>query len=129
MDVLASYFIYAFIGLSFAALSLGFLETEGLEIFYILFELDYYISVSSLFTNIQDATAFVYSTFFTSFVFYLFVIASFLIRFLRPIQFMLLPVMHWVSISRNPIKSFVGIAGGMAFSLEAMKRLFPDIGR
>nr|VFJ49158.1 MAG: hypothetical protein BECKFW1821A_GA0114235_102210 [Candidatus Kentron sp. FW] len=129
LDVLASYLIYIFIGLGFVALLFGLLAGEGFEWFYRLFQLDFHINVLSHFTDIQNATAFVYSTFFTSFIFYLFIISSFLIRLLQPIQFMLLPAMRWVSISRNLIKSFVGIAGGMAFSLEAMKRLFPDIGR
>nr|VFJ54494.1 MAG: hypothetical protein BECKDK2373C_GA0170839_104327 [Candidatus Kentron sp. DK]VFJ67248.1 MAG: hypothetical protein BECKDK2373B_GA0170837_11884 [Candidatus Kentron sp. DK] len=71
--------------------------------------------------HIEGPTAFLWSTFFTSFLFYLFVLASLGIRLLGPVRSALMPLMRWLSTARHPVKSFVGLAGGVALLLEGAR--------
>nr|VFK40606.1 MAG: hypothetical protein BECKSD772F_GA0070984_106317 [Candidatus Kentron sp. SD]VFK45685.1 MAG: hypothetical protein BECKSD772E_GA0070983_105817 [Candidatus Kentron sp. SD] len=121
LDVLASYLLYVFVGVSFVFLLLGLLGGEGLELFYPLFTLDFHLDNLSLLTHIKWSTAFLYSTFFTSFLFYLFVLASLLLRLLGPLRSALMPLMRWLSTARHPVKSFVSLAGGVALLIEGAR--------
>nr|VFK52213.1 MAG: hypothetical protein BECKTC1821D_GA0114238_11575 [Candidatus Kentron sp. TC]VFK60158.1 MAG: hypothetical protein BECKTC1821F_GA0114240_10422 [Candidatus Kentron sp. TC] len=124
LDLIASYLIYLFIGVGFFGVLLGGLLTghvfEGL---YEFFTLDFHIRILSAFTEIKDLTAFLYSTFFTSFLFYIFLLFSLLIRLLVPVQFALLPFMAWLAISKHPLKSFVAGATAIAFLMEGLQRM------
>ena len=121
--MLASYLIYVFVGVGFLLLLGGLLAGKGLEWFYAVFTLDAHLTVLSVLTHIKDGTAFLYSTFFTSFLFYLFVLASLAIRLLGPLRSALMPLMRWLSTARHPVKSFVGLASGVALLNEGVKRM------
>nr|VFK20513.1 MAG: hypothetical protein BECKLFY1418C_GA0070996_10745 [Candidatus Kentron sp. LFY] len=121
LDVLASYLLYVFVGVGFFFLSDGLLAGKGLERFYEVFTLDLHFEVLSVLTHIEKETAFVYSTFFTSFLFYLFVLASLAIRLLGPLRSALMPLMRWLSTARHPVKGFVGLASGVALLIEGAR--------
>nr|VFJ89704.1 MAG: hypothetical protein BECKLFY1418A_GA0070994_100852 [Candidatus Kentron sp. LFY] len=121
LDVLASWLLYVFVGVGFFALLGGLWQGEGLERFYRLFTLDTHLNALSVLTHIGEVTAFFYSTFFTSFLFYLFVLGSLLIRLLGPLRFALMPLMRWLSTARHPVKGFVGLASGVAFLIEGAR--------
>nr|VFK16838.1 MAG: hypothetical protein BECKLPF1236A_GA0070988_101554 [Candidatus Kentron sp. LPFa]VFK25917.1 MAG: hypothetical protein BECKLPF1236C_GA0070990_100278 [Candidatus Kentron sp. LPFa] len=97
LDVLASWLLYVFVGLVFVDLLGGLLLGQGFEGFYRFFTLDLHLVALSVLTHIKEPTAFFYSTFFTSFLFYLFVLTSLLLRLLGPLRFALMPFMRWLS--------------------------------
>lgn len=66
---------------------------------------------------------FFYSTFFTSVLFYLFILASMLIRLLLVARIPILPVLRWFSSTKNPIKALVGICAAIVLIIEGIKRL------
>ncbi len=72
---------------------------------------------------LQPLSPFLYSTFFTSILFYLFVLVSFIIRLLLVIKLPILPVLHWFSSTKNPIKVLVGICAAIVLVIEGIKRL------
>jgi len=65
----------------------------------------------------------IYSTFFTSILFYLFFLFSLLIRLLFIVRIPMLPTLRWLGCVNNPIKALVGIPAAIIMIYEGVKRL------
>ena len=63
---------------------------------------------------------FVWSTFFTSMLFYAFISCSIIIKCRTPMD----KILGWYVNSKNPIKSFTVLFGALVFIFEGLKRLF-----
>jgi len=66
---------------------------------------------------------FIYSTFFTSILFYFFFLFSLLVRLLFVVRIPMLPALRWLGSVNNPIKALVGIPAAIIMIYEGVKRL------
>jgi len=77
----------------------------------------------SQFTEVQYATSLVYSTFFTSFLFYLFAITSLVFRVLLVLRVPLRAFLGWLASYENPVKTVAALAASIVVILKGIQEL------
>jgi hypothetical protein len=97
---------------------------ESAEISDIL--LSYEMILDLLYGSIMEMdplTPYVYSTFFTSFIFYCFLFSAVFIKVINLIRKPLLPIIERVSLSENPFKALSALAAALVIIIEGMRKI------
>ncbi len=121
VDFFLTFTIYYIIAIGFGSMIYSTYFYSG---YRNMFSLDEVLKVLfNYFFLIDNGSPYLYSTFFTSVLFYLFILSSLLIRLFLVVRIPILPILRWFSSTKNPIKALVGICAAIVLMVEGIKRL------